>query len=371
MHEPQVRLAGERDRREQEQQDERVSRRQAAERGRLVQAQRSKRQNDAETARRSQQHEEQQDGVLAHRPVSLSTRRHDSCVGVAAGIGGRSYPGVITAQGSGRLAPGGETRVDRDERVRTARYTPAMKQQRVIVVIPAYNAATTLERVYADIPHDIVHEVLVVDDCSKDDTVRVAERLPVTVIRHPENVGYGGTQKTCYDEALSRGADIVVMLHGDYQYDGRMIGPASEIIRFGNCDVVLGNRIRTRREALAGGMPKVKYFANRGLTILENLVSGQNLGEWHSGFRAYSRAVLETIPYHRNSSDFVFDSQFLVQAVHFGFKLGDLPVPVRYFDEASSISVGDASRYAISTIGTFLTWYGHKTGLRPSPLFRS
>ncbi len=242
---------------------------------------------------------------------------------------------------------------------------------RVIVVIPAYNASATLERVYADIPHDIVQEVLVVDDCSQDDTVRVAETLAVEVIRHPSNTGYGGTQKTCYDEALARGADIVVMLHGDYQYDGRMIGPAIRIISLGVCDVLLGNRIRTRREALAGGMPFVKYLANRGLTFIENLLSGQNLGEWHSGFRAYSRDVLETIPYHRNSNDFVFDSQFLVQSVHFGFKVGDIPVPVRYFDEASSIDLRSSTVYALGTLWTFVRWIAAKSGLRSDPLFRS
>jgi hypothetical protein len=147
-----------------------------------------------------------------------------------------------------------------------------------------------------------------------------------------------------------------------------MIPVAVEILRLGVCDVILGNRIRTRREALAGGMPLVKYVANRGLTIIQNLLSGQNLGEWHSGFRAYSRRVLETLPYHRNSDDFVFDSQLLLQCVHGGFKLGDIPVPVRYFDEASSISLGRSAVYALLTLGSFLRWYAHCVGIR-SPLF--
>ena len=169
---------------------------------------------------------------------------------------------------------------------------------------------------------------------------------------------------------MERGADYVVMLHPDYQYDARVIPAAIDILRLGICDVVLGNRIRTRAEALAGGMPWPKYLANRGLSLIENLATGQNLGEWHSGFRAYSRAVLERVPYERNSDDFVFDSQFLFQCVHFGFKLGDIPVPVRYFDEASSINFRRSSVYApahpcgLSPAGTAIAPAG---GVRCSP----
>ncbi len=240
---------------------------------------------------------------------------------------------------------------------------------KTIVVMPAYKAANTLERVYADIPKEHVAEMIVVDDCSPDNTVEIAQRLPVTLIRHERNTGYGGNQKTCYDTARAHGADFVVMIHADYQYDARMIPTAIEILRHGICDVILGNRIRTRAEALAGGMPKSKYFANRGLTIIENMLSGQNLGEWHSGFRAYSRRVLDTIPYRRNADGFVFDSQFLVQCVHHGFKLGDVPVPVRYFDEASSINFKNSSIYAWKTLWTFAQWYGHKSGLAKNELF--
>jgi len=241
---------------------------------------------------------------------------------------------------------------------------------KTIVVMPAYKAANTLVRVYEDIPKDAVDEVIVVDDCSPDDTREIARSLPVTLIEHETNTGYGGNQKTCYRAALERGADFVVMLHADYQYDARMIRAAVDIIRMGNCDVVLGNRIRTRAEALAGGMPLAKYAANRGLTIIENVLSGQNLGEWHSGFRAYSARVLRTLPFERNSDNFVFDSQFLVQCVHFGFKIGDLPVPVRYFDEASSINIKNSTIYALQTLRTFAQWYGHKWGFRKDPLFR-
>lgn len=238
-----------------------------------------------------------------------------------------------------------------------------------MVVMPAYRAANTLRRVWEDIPKDAVDEILVVDDRSPDDTAEIARSLPVDLIVHERNTGYGGNQKTCYREALRRGADYVVMLHADYQYDGRMIRAAVDILRTGNCDVVLGNRIRTRAEALAGGMPLAKYLANRGLTIIENVLSGQNLGEWHSGFRAYSRRVLETVPFERNSDDFVFDSQFLVQSVHFGFKIGDLPVPVRYFDEASSIDLRSSTVYALQTLRTFGQWFLHRWGVARSPLF--
>jgi glycosyltransferase involved in cell wall biosynthesis len=239
-----------------------------------------------------------------------------------------------------------------------------------IVVMPAYNAAATLQRIHDAIPHDLVDEVIVVDDGSSDDTAAIAGRLPVTFIRHERNAGYGGAQKTGYRAALERRPGAVVLLHGDDQYDGRMIGPALQILQLGICDVVLGNRIRTRREALDNGMPLVKYVANRGLTLLENLVSGQNLGEWHSGFRAYHRRVLETVPFLENSDDFVFDSQFLVQCVHFGFKIGDVPVPVRYFQGASSISLTDSTRYALRTMGTFAEWYAHRLGLRDVRRFR-
>ena len=241
--------------------------------------------------------------------------------------------------------------------------------ERTIIVMPAYNAANTLERILNDIPEGCCDEVILVDDCSSDATVEIARRLPVTLIQHERNLGYGGNQRTCYREALARGADYVVMLHPDYQYDARVIPAAVDILRHGICDVVLGNRIRTRREARAGGMPWSKYLSNRGLTLIENVLSGQNLGEWHSGFRAYRREVLETVPFEVNSDNFVFDSQFLVQSVHFGFKVGDLPIPVRYFDEASSIEFLSASRYAIHTLWTFVVWFAHRSGLRRSPLF--
>lgn len=221
---------------------------------------------------------------------------------------------------------------------------------RVIAVMPAYNAAATLERTVADIPPGSVDEIILVDDGSRDRTVEIARELGLTVIVHPQNRGYGGNQKTCYRAALEREPDIVVMIHPDYQYDSRVIPLAAEIIRLGICDVVLGSRIRTRQEALAGGMPRWKYLANRCLTLMENVALGQNLGDFHSGFRAYRREVLEAIPWEENSDDFVFDTQFLVQSVYFRFKLGDIPVPVRYFDEASSINFRRSLKYGLLTV---------------------
>lgn len=240
---------------------------------------------------------------------------------------------------------------------------------RTVAVMPAYNAATTLERTLRDVPAGAVDEIILVDDCSSDNTVEVARQLGLTVIPHERNLGYGGNQKTCYRHALDSGADYIVMIHPDYQYDSRVIPAAIDFLRLGICDVVLGSRIRTRREALAGGMPRYKYLANRMLTIVENVVLGQNLGDFHSGFRAYRREVLETIPYDRNSDDFVFDSQFLAQAVSFGFKLGDIPVPVRYFEEASSINFRRSTKYGLATLGVLAKYALHHTRIWRSRLF--
>ncbi|MCA9112361.1 MAG: glycosyltransferase family 2 protein [Planctomycetaceae bacterium] len=237
--------------------------------------------------------------------------------------------------------------------------------------MPAYNAESTIERTLRDIPVGTIDEVILVDDCSTDRTVEVARSLGITVIEREQNGGYGANQKTCYQHALERGADYVVMIHPDFQYDSRLAGIAVDFLKLGICDVVLGSRIRTRREALEGGMPVWKYVANRILTTVENIALGQNLGDFHSGFRAYSREVLETIPIEKNSDDFVFDSQFLAQAVHFGFRIGDVPVPVRYFEEASSIPFRRCVTYGCGTLGVLSEFYAHRVGLINSPRFQN
>jgi glycosyltransferase involved in cell wall biosynthesis len=239
-----------------------------------------------------------------------------------------------------------------------------------MAVLPAYNAERTLAATVADFPAGSVDEILLVDDGSTDRTVEVARGMGLTVIVHPKNRGYGGNQKTCYRYALENGADVVVMIHPDYQYDARVIPHAVGIIELGICDVILGNRIRTRAEAVSCGMPWWKYLSNRGLTLFENMALGQNLGEFHSGFRVYRRAVLEAIPFDRNSDDFVFDTQFLVQAVQFGFRLGDVPVPVRYFDEASSINFRRSTKYGLETVKTVAQFWLHRLGVWKSRLFR-
>jgi glycosyltransferase involved in cell wall biosynthesis len=244
------------------------------------------------------------------------------------------------------------------------------RQHRVVAVMPAFNAERTLAATLADVPVGSIDEVILVDDGSTDRTVQVAREMGLTVIEHPRNRGYGGNQKTCYRQALEHGADIIVMIHPDYQYDSRVIPHAVGIIGLGICDVVLGSRIRSRQEALRGGMPRWKYVANRCLTAFENLTLGQNLGDFHSGFRVYRREVLEQIPFERNSDDFVFDTQFLVQAIHFGFRLGDIPVPVRYFDEASSINFKRSVKYGFGTLGAVSSYWLNRLRLYRSPLFK-
>ena len=247
---------------------------------------------------------------------------------------------------------------------------PVRRKYKTVAVMPAYNAALTLRKTVGDIPPGTVDEIILVDDASRDNTVEVARELGLTVIAHEKNLGYGGNQKTCYRHALDAGADFIVMIHPDYQYDSRVIPVAVEILKLGICDFVLGSRIRTRQEALAGGMPVYKYISNRALTVTENILLGQNLGDFHSGFRAYTRQVLETIPYEENSNDFVFDSQFLAQSVYFGFKLGDIPVPVRYFAEASSINFRRSLKYGLTTLLVMAHYWAQRLHLTHSPLFK-
>ena len=236
--------------------------------------------------------------------------------------------------------------------------------------MPAFNAATTLEKTVMDIPQGY-DEIILVDDNSSDNTVELALELGLTVIAHEKNRGYGANQKTCYTLALERDAQYIVMIHPDYQYDSRAIDIAVRVLQLGILDFVMGCRIRTRKETLRGGMPRYKYFANRILTIIENVLLGQNLGDFHSGFRAYRREVLEAIPFHNNSDDFVFDSQFLAQAVHFGFRIGEIPVPVRYSRESSSINFNRSIRYGILTLTVMGIYWLNRLGIRKSKLFKT
>jgi glycosyltransferase involved in cell wall biosynthesis len=246
-----------------------------------------------------------------------------------------------------------------------------MKKEKIVVVMPAYNAASTIAKTVADIPQGIVDRIILVDDASSDDTVNVARGLGLTVYTHDRNKGYGANQKTCYELALQSGAEYIIMIHPDYQYDCRLIPAAIEILRLRVCDIILGNRVRTRAECLAGGMPKYKYFANRILTLVENIILGQNLGEFHSGFRAYRRDILTVIGYEGNSDNFVFDTQILLQAIHFGFTVGDIPMPVRYFKEASSINFLRSVRYGLETLFYLFLFLLQKTGLVQFSMFQA
>ncbi|MEM7203369.1 MAG: glycosyltransferase family 2 protein [Planctomycetota bacterium] len=245
----------------------------------------------------------------------------------------------------------------------TERAAPAVARSRVAVVMPAYHAAATLERTLAEIPNGCADDLVLGDDASTDGTAELAERLGVHVVRSSQNRGYGGNQKQIYQAALDRGADIVVMLHPDGQYDASLIPSFVGFVRAGVADVMLGNRVRTRRECLRCGMPFWKYVSNRLLTIMENVAFGQNLGEFHSGFRVYRREVLETVAFHENSEDFVFDSEFLAQAIYHGFKVADAPMPVRYFPEASSISFRRSLRYGATTVVTVAKFLLQRIGL--------
>ncbi|OGR89265.1 MAG: glycosyl transferase family 2 [Elusimicrobia bacterium RIFCSPLOWO2_01_FULL_60_11] len=240
---------------------------------------------------------------------------------------------------------------------------------RIAVVLPAYNAERTLKATVESIPKDLNARLILVDDASQDGTVRSAESLGLKVVRHARNRGYGANQKTCYAEALKTDAEIVVMIHPDYQYDARMIPALIRPIELGITDAMLGNRIRSRAEALGGGMPLYKYLANRALTILENFYLGQNLGEFHSGMRAYSRRVLETLPWQENSDSFVFDQEFLIQLTFFKFRIGDVPVPAKYFKESSSIGFVPSAVYGTLALWTLLKYSAARLGL-PARIFR-
>jgi glycosyltransferase involved in cell wall biosynthesis len=240
--------------------------------------------------------------------------------------------------------------------------------KRIFVVLPAYNAERTLKQTYQEIPLDIVDSVLLVDDGSADRTVSLAKRLGIETILHDRNYGYGRNQKTCYKDALRRNADIVIMVHPDYQYTPKLITAMASMIAFEVYDVVLGSRIIGGR-ALKGGMPKYKYIANRFLTACENIILGSKLSEFHTGYRAFSREVLENLPLGNNSDDFVFDNEMLVQIIYFGYRIGEISCPTRYSTEASSIGLIKATEYGVGVLITTLKYLLHRLKLREDPLF--
>jgi glycosyltransferase involved in cell wall biosynthesis len=242
--------------------------------------------------------------------------------------------------------------------------------KRVCVVMPAYNAEKTLLRTVQEIDRAVADDILLVDDQSRDGTVRIARDLGLHVIVHEKNRGYGGNQKTCYTEALARGADIVVMLHPDYQYSPRLVPAMAGMVASEHFDVVLGSRV-LGLGALAGGMPLWRYVSNRFLTLFENVMLGYKLAEWHTGYRAFSRRVLETLPLEENSDDFVFDNQMLAQAIWFGFQIGEISCPARYFAEASSINFRRSVKYGFGVLGTALQYRAGRMGLSHSPRFAS
>lgn len=240
--------------------------------------------------------------------------------------------------------------------------------KKLVVVMPAYNAEKTLRQTFGELPHEYIDEVILVDDASRDNTVEVAHSLEINAIVHSENRGYGANQKTCYKEALRLGADIVVMIHPDYQYSPKLVTAMASMVASGHYDVVLGSRILTGG-TLKGGMPIYKYMANRFLTLVENILLGVKLSEYHTGFRAFGRNVLEAIPLDRNSDDFVFDNEMLVQAVYFGFRIGEISCPTRYFEDASSINFSRSVTYGFGVLSTAMKYRLQKSGVRKVPIF--
>lgn len=235
--------------------------------------------------------------------------------------------------------------------------------------MPAYNAATTLEQTYSEIPHDIVDEVILVDDKSYDDTADVARSLGIKhIIVHERNTGYGGNQKSCYKAALNLGADIVIMLHPDYQYTPKLVRSMASLLAEGVFDCVLGSRI-LGKGALKGGMPVYKYFSNRVLTAFENILLNYKLSEYHTGYRAFSRKVLERLPLENNSNNFLFDNQMLAQVIYANFEIGEITCPTRYEEESSSIGLAASLQYGVGVVGTAVRFRLHRMGVLKSDLF--
>lgn len=244
------------------------------------------------------------------------------------------------------------------------------KKPRIIVVMPAYNASKTIQKTVSEIPKGLVEEVIVVDDNSNDNTVQMAKKLGLTVFAHPNNLGYGGNQKTCYWEALKRNPDIVVMLHPDYQYNAALLGELIRPIVEKRYDYMFGNRIHSRTEALAGGMPKSKYFFNRLFTLFANMLLGLNSPEYLSGLRAYSKEVLQKVPFQRFSDDFSFDQQFTFSAISYGFRIGSVPIPTRYYADSSSIQWAAGLKFGAESLWTLFLLLLHQKRIVRSRLFK-
>lgn len=241
---------------------------------------------------------------------------------------------------------------------------------KIVIVMPAYNAEKTVKETFFEIPRKLRGNIILVDDQSSDNTVEVAKKLGIKVFQHSKNLGYGGNQKTCYAEALKLNPDIVVMLHPDYQYDASLIEELVRPIQQKRFDFMFGSRIQNRASALKGGMPKVKYYINRLVCLIENTLLGVNFTEHFSGFRAYSKKVLETIPFHSFSNDFVFDQQMEISALSFKFRIGEIPIPTRYHHKASSIQYLKGTKFILETFITIFLYLLHKLGFIKSKLFK-
>jgi glycosyltransferase involved in cell wall biosynthesis len=242
--------------------------------------------------------------------------------------------------------------------------------KRIVVVLPAYNAEKTLEKTWAELPHEYIDEAVLVDDGSRDNTVELSKRLGLRTHVHARNLGYGGNQKTCYREALRLNADIVVMVHPDYQYSPKLIVSLAGMVASGHYDVALGSRI-IGGGTLDGGMPRYKYVANRLLTLIQNIFLGAKLSEYHTGFRAFSAEVLRKLPLEENSNDFVFDNEMIAQALHFGFRIGEISCPTRYMEEASSISFRRSVRYGFGVLAVTAKFLVERWGIARQAIFSS
>lgn len=240
--------------------------------------------------------------------------------------------------------------------------------KKITVILPAYNAAQTLKRTFDELPHDIVDDIILTDDASSDNTVEIAQQLGIHTIRHQNNLGYGGNQKTCYQAALARGADVIVMLHPDYQYCPKLVTALASMILSDQYDAVLASRI-LGKGALEGGMPLYKYIANRALTFIQNLLIGYKLSEYHTGYRAYKRELLESIPFLKCSNDFVFDNQIILQAAYFGFRIGEISCPTHYFPEASSINFRRSVVYGLGVLWNSVAFRAQRMNIVQVDLF--